>query len=164
MPKPVAVFSSLSKSLVTAILVVASTLVARCQHFNWKVSLTNGMEIDHVHPDSVCNDSLAVSSSNSDISWFCLDSIRSITYDYNPAIVTFTIIGGVMGSTVGLDDPNAARILIGMASGVAIGYLTGEAMGVSDEIAIAALDPSQRADVLRKSVARWSGRVKVVSR
>ena len=122
------------------------------------------MEVEHVHPDSVWCDSLAVSTSSADISWFRLDSIRSITYDYNPAVLTFTIIGGVMGSTVGLDDPNAARILIGMASGVAIGYLTGEAMGVSDEIAIAALDPSQRVDVLRKSVARWSGRVKVVSR
>jgi hypothetical protein len=121
-------------------------------------------ELEGVHPDSVRSDSLAVSTSNADVSWLRLDSIRSITYEYNPTTLTFAIIGGVIGSTTGLDDPGAARILIGMASGVAFGYLVGQAMGVSEEIPIAQLDPSERIETLRKSVARWSGRVKVISK
>ena len=78
----------LTRTVAIGFLLFTTTTVARCQHYNWKVSLTNGMEIESVHSDS---DSLPVSTSNFDVYWFRLDNIRTITYDYNPTTVTPTL-------------------------------------------------------------------------
>lgn len=153
------------KTLLITFLFLVFVDVGLSQHYEWTVSLMGGKEFSEVHPDSIWKDSLVVSTSTGTVSWLSMGSIRTLSYDYNPVLITLTMMGGMIGGTAGNngnEDRKAASIGIGLLSGVAVGYFIGDVLGVHDEVEVASLPPDERNQILAQRVARWSGKLKII--
>lgn len=154
------------KTLPVCIILFVAADAGLSQHFEWTVTRVNGPELSEVHPDSILNDSLAVSTERGVVSWLPMDSITSMTYAHNPTLLTMSAIGGMIGGTAGSnggsDDRKGVTIAIGVLSGVALGYFIGDLLGVRDEIHVATLGPEERNRIIAQRVARWSGRLKII--
>jgi hypothetical protein len=155
------------KTLLAGLLCLAALDTGLSQHFQWTVMPIDGPELFDVHPDSIRGDTLVFSTAGGSVLWLPMDSIRSITYAYNPTLLTLTVIGGMIGGTAGNnsggnDDRKGISIAIGVLSGTALGYLIGDMLGVQDELQVAALPSDGRNEVLAQRVAHWSGKLKII--
>ncbi len=142
---------------------------AHAQHYNWDITCRNETIFEGVHPDTIRNDSLGFSNEKGEMRWVSLDSVVTLEYYHNPMLITFIVMGGVLGA---LTDGNVAdpeesggirwgRVAVGAGFGAGIGYVVGWSLG-EEEIDVRGLPPGERNEIIRKRVAARTGRVTVV--
>ena len=133
------------------------------QHYSWSCLLVNGIEWTGVHPDTIRNDSIVFSTPEGVLHWARLDSLHSLTYEYNPTDIALCVMGGIVGCSGRTSTP--AERIVGGVLGVASGFLLSSYLGKSmghEEIILEGMDPAVRRKVIRERTAHWTGRVVVV--
>ncbi len=100
-----------------------------------------------------------------------IDSIHSLTYNYNPALLMLTLMGGIIGAT-GNDnilDPDRTDhvrwdgVLIGTVVGAGFAYVLGNTFG-KEKVILDGIEHNMKKEVIRARVAHWTGQVAVIEK